>query len=307
MDFVLLDNFYDSGTVATDGTGDGRTRQRLHGEVGADQLRGRGFTYDWEGANRNVNVGLPGLAERRTEDPSYPNDPNLLAGVGDVAAPDAPDGEAGAGYLWDSALRAGKTIRNYGFYVANLPTPTTSFRSPFAQGIPQAVPLKPALAAATDVYFRGYDQTNADFWLFKAWEREFDALCLDGRLPNLSFVRLPHDHFGNFSTASHGVTTLETEMADHDYAVVRLVEGWPTANNTLIFVVEDDAQNGGDRGRSPQHRAGRRLFVGRGAVVSKHYTTVSIIRSIADALGWSPGPERRAGEPMAETYTRPQP
>ncbi|MBC7944871.1 MAG: hypothetical protein H7X91_06350, partial [Burkholderiales bacterium] len=38
------------------------------------------------------------------------------------------------------------------------------------------------------------------------------------KLPNLSFVRFPHDHFGNFKTAKFGVNTPDTQMADNDYA-----------------------------------------------------------------------------------------
>ena len=134
MDFVLLDNFHDSGTVSGDGwnwSTAGRATDYTQKSVPVNYA-GRGFSYDWEGANRNVNVSLPGLAERQAQNPAYPNDPNLLPGVADVAAPDSPKGEAGTGYLWDSALRAGLTVRNYGFFVANLPVPSSTFRTPFA-------------------------------------------------------------------------------------------------------------------------------------------------------------------------------
>jgi len=309
MDFVLLDNFYDSGTVSGDGwnwSTAGRANDYTQKSVPVNYA-GRGFSYDWEGANRNVNVSLPGLLLRQLQNPAYPNDPNLLPGVGDVAAPDSPSGEAGTGYLWDSALRAGLTIRNYGFFVGNLPAPSSTFRTPFALGVPQSAPLKQALANHTDVYFRGYDQTNADFWLFKEWEREFDYFVANKNLPNLSFVRLPHDHFGNFGTAIDGVNTVETQMADNDYALGLLVEKVarsPYANNTLIFVIEDDAQNGGDHVDAHRSIA---LVIGsvvkRGELISKHYTTVSMIRTIVDVLGIeSPGLNDALAEPMAEIF-----
>ena len=193
LDFVLLDNFHDSGTVSGDGwnwSTAGRATDYTQKTVSVNYA-GRGFSYDWEGANRNVNVSLPGLAERQAQNPAYPNDPNLLPGVADVAAPDSPKGEAGTGYLWDSALRAGLSVRNYGFFVANLGVPSSTFRTPFALGVPQSAPLNAALADHTDLYFRGYDQTNADFWLYKEWEREFDQYVANGNLPNLSFVRFP--------------------------------------------------------------------------------------------------------------------
>lgn len=310
MDFVLLDNFHDSGTVSGDGwnwSTAGRATDYTQKSVPVS-YGGRGFSYDWEGANRNVNVSLPGLAERLAQNPAYPNDPNLLPGVADVAAPDSPEGEAGTGYLWDSALRAGLTIRNYGFFVANLPTSPSTFRTPYALGVPQSTPLKRALAPYTDIYFRGYDQTNADFWLYKEWEREFDQFVANDNLPNLSFVRLPHDHFGNFATAIDGINTVETQMADNDYAVGLLIEKVSKSkyrDNTLIFVVEDDAQNGGDHvdaHRSIALVAGP--FVKRGALVSTHYTTVSIIRTIVDVLGIeSPGLNDALAAPMADIFT----
>src|SRR5205807_5910888 len=80
---------------------------------------GRGLGYDQEGMNRNINVALPDLAARRAANPASPADPDLLPGTADVAALDPPTasgGEAGTGYLWDAALRAGLTLRNYGFY-----------------------------------------------------------------------------------------------------------------------------------------------------------------------------------------------
>jgi YVTN family beta-propeller protein len=309
MDFVLLDNFHDSGTVSGDGwnwSTAGRATDYTQKTVPVN-YGGRGFSYDWEGANRNVNVSLPGLAERKAQDPSYPNDPNLLPGVGDVAAPESAEGEAGTGYLWDSALRAGLTVRNYGFFVGNLPTSPASFRTPFASAAPQSAPLNQALAPHTDIYFRGYDQTNADFWLYKEWEREFNGYVANGNMPNLSFVRLPHDHFGNFNTAIDGVNTVETQMADNDYAVGLLIEkvaNSPYKDSTLIFVVEDDAQNGGDHVDAHRSIA---LIVGpnvkRNALVSKHYTTVSMIRTIVDVLGLeSPGLNDALAEPMAEIF-----
>jgi YVTN family beta-propeller protein len=315
MDFVLLDNFHDSGTVSGDGwnwSTAGRANDYTQKSVPVNYA-GRGFTYDWEGSNRNVNVSLPGLAERKAQNPAYPNDPNLLPGVGDVAAPDSAEGEAGTGYLWDSALRAGLTIRNYGFFVANLPTATSTFRTPFASNAPQSVTLKQALAGNTDLYFRGYDQTNADFWLYKEWEREFDGYVASGTLPNLMFVRLPHDHFGNFGTAIDEVNTVETQMADNDYAVGLLVEkvaNSPYRDSTLIFVVEDDAQDGGDH--MDAHRSLALVagpFVKRGRVVSTHYTTVSMIRTIVDVLGLeSPGLNDALAEPMADIFeTSPKP
>ncbi|MCL5060907.1 MAG: hypothetical protein M1449_10770 [Candidatus Thermoplasmatota archaeon] len=312
--YVTLDNFHDSGEVSGDGwnwTTAARTSDYTEKTV-AVNYGGRGFTYDWEGANRNINVSLPTTAERVAQNPASPNDPDLLPGTADVAAPDTAE-EAGAGYLWDGALRAGLKIRNYGFFVSNLASSNTmteeQLASPHAYDLPQAAPLKQALAPHTDPYFRGYDQNNADFYLFKEWEREFDEYAAKGELPNLSFVRLPHDHFGNYSTAKFGVNTVETQMADNDYAIGMLVEkvaNSPFKDDTLVFIVEDDAQNGPDHmdaHRSIAYVVGP--YVKQGALVSEHYTTVSMLRTIEDILGIKPmGITDGLALPMAELFEK---
>lgn len=308
--FITLDNFYDSGNTSNDGwnwTTAARTTDFTE-KTAPVNYAGRGLSYDWEGSNRNINVGLPTVEERQKYNPSVPSDVDLLPGTADVAAPDSSEGEAGAGYLWDAALRAGLTIRNYGFFVNNLNKVTPT---PYQDGVPQAVATKQALMPHTDVYFRGYDQNNADFWLFKEWEREFDQYEKDGNLPNLSFVRLPHDHFGNYATAISGVNTPETQMADNDYAVGLLIEKVSKSrfkNDTLIFVIEDDAQNGPDHvdaHRSIAFVAGP--YVKQGALVSERYTTVSMVRTIKDVLGLeAEGVTDGLTQPMAEVFDRKQ-
>lgn len=306
--FVTLDNFYDSGETSGVGwnwTTAARTTDFTE-KTQPPNYAGRGLSYDWEGANRNFPVSF--TPEERQA--SGLTDPDMLAGSADVAAPDSRDGEAGTGYLWDAALRAGLTIRNYGFYVTNLPgAPVVD--KPFGQGVKQAVALKQALKPYTDEYFRGYDQNNSDFYLFKEWEREFDHYVESGQLPNLSLVRLPHDHFGNFATARFGVNTVETQMADNDYAVGRLVEKVAKSrfkDDTLVFVIEDDAQNGGDHvdaHRSIAYVVGP--YVKQGALVSTRYTTVSMIRTIEEVLGLPPlGINDGLTAPMADLFDKKQ-
>jgi YVTN family beta-propeller protein len=315
--FVILDNFHDSGETSNTGWNwtTGARATDFTEKTSPVNYAGRGLTYDWEGTNRNINVALPTVAERKAINPATPADPDVLAGTADVAAPDSREGEAGTGYLWDAALRAGLTVRNYGFYVTNLGSSATMapevLASPFAAGVKQASPDKAALANNTDVYFRGYDQNNADYYLFKEWEREFDQYEASGKLPNLSLVRLPHDHFGNFGTAKFGVNTVETQMADNDYAVGLLVQKVARSrfkDNTLVFVIEDDAQNGGDHvdpHRSVAYIAGP--YVKQGAAVSKHFTTVSMLRTIEEVLGLPPlGLYDGLTEPMAEVFDRRQ-
>ena len=80
-------------------------------------------------------------------------------------------------------------------------------------------------------------------------EREFAAFATDGGLPALSLVRLMADHTGSYAEAIDGVNTPERQVADNDFAVGRLIEAVAHsryAGDTLIFIVEDDAQDGPD-------------------------------------------------------------
>ena len=316
--FVTLDNFYDSGETSNTGwnwTTAARTTDFTE-KTSPVNYAGRGLTYDWEGTNRNINVGFATVEERQAANPYTPDDPDLLPGTADVAAPDGPKGEAGTGYLWDAALRRGLSVRNYGFYgdlsLYFVPDSDPNFippvRHPFMENVVQFYPTKESLRNITDPYFRGYDMNYPDYWRYKEWEREFDEYVKNGNLPNLSLVRLPHDHFGSFSTAMDGVNTVETQMADNDYALGLLVEKVaksPYANDTLIFVIEDDAQDGGDHvdaHRSIGYIVGPYVKRG-GVVVSEHYTTVSMVRTIEDVLGIKPmGLNDGLAEPMAAVF-----
>ncbi len=163
----------------------------------------------------------------------------------------------------------------------------------------------------TDIYFRGFDQNLADYWRLKEWEYEFDGYVKDNNLPNLSLVRLAHDHFGRFGSALDGVNTLETQMADNDYAVGLLVEKVAHskyAKDTLIFVIEDDAQGGPDH--VDAHRSMAFIvgpYVKQGAVISERYNTVAMLRTIEEVLGIKPlGLNDAVQPPMAAVFSQSQ-
>ncbi|HEV2425030.1 MAG TPA: putative Ig domain-containing protein [Terriglobia bacterium] len=117
--FVTLDNLMATSEVSYDGwswTTGARATDVVEHQYTV-QYANRGVSLDFNGANRNVNVAIPTLAGRLGADPITPNDPDVLAGQADVAAPDGPDNEVNTGHLWDAALRAGVTLRNYGFFL----------------------------------------------------------------------------------------------------------------------------------------------------------------------------------------------
>jgi hypothetical protein len=320
--FVTLDNFFDTGEVSGDGwnwTTQAKSPVSLERAVPVI-YGGRGtFTYDFEGTNRNINVGFGKVAERQAADPLNPSDPDILPGRADVSAFDGPDGEEGAGYLWDAALRAHHSVRNYGFFIdltRYSVAGTPAFIPPTANDPNQgsalgstvvAFPTKEALQAITDPFFRGFDQKFPDFWRFKEWEREFDGFVQHSNLPSLELVRIEHDHFGSFGSAVDGVNTFATQMADNDYAlglIVDKVAHSPFKNNTLIFVVEDDAQDGPDHvdaHRSIAYVIGP--YVKQGALISTRFTTVNMLRTNVDVLGLQPlGINDATAEPMSDVF-----
>ncbi len=267
-----------------------------------------------------MNVAIPTLAERKLANPFTSDDPDVLPGQTNVGAPDGPDNEVNTGYLWNSALRAGLTVRNYGFFVDGTRYTTTDFaipvlRNPFASNTTVAYPSDAQLAPYTDPYFRGFDNSLPDYWRYTEWARDFDARYADVHhagpsrrdLPSLTLVRFMHDHTGNYTAAIDGVNTPELQVADNDYAVGLLIQkiaNSPHANNTLIFVIEDDAQDGGDHVDS--HRtiafvAG--AYVKQGALVSTRYNTIDFLRTIEEVLGLPPLNLNDAlARPMADIF-----
>jgi YVTN family beta-propeller protein len=122
------------------------------------------------------------------------------------------------------------------------------------------------------------DQIRAEEFLRELREREKSGL-----MPNVSVLTLNSDHTNG---TQPGSPTPRAMVADNDLALGRIVEGisksrfWP---QSLILVVEDDAQDGFD------HVDGYRtvaLAIGphirRGVVDSNFYTHTSMVRTIQD-------------------------
>ena len=312
--FVTLDNFLATAEVSYDGwlwTTSAQAPDVVERQYPV-AYAGRGTSLDSEGTNRSVNVSIPTLEGRQAADPFTPDDPDLLPGQTAVGAPDGPDNEVNTGYLWDSALRAKLTVRNYGFFTDLTRYNTADYaiplvRDPYSTGTIVTYPTNAALTPFTDLYFRGFDNAMPDYYRFTEWEREFDANYAKGGLPTLTLVRFMHDHTGNFDTAIDGVNTPELMIADNDYAVGLLVQKIANsiyAKDTLIFVIEDDAQDGGDHVDS--HRTVAFVvgpYVKQRALVSTQYNTIDFLRTIEEVLGLPPMNLNDAlAKPMADIF-----
>jgi DNA-binding beta-propeller fold protein YncE len=188
--FVTLDNFQDTAEVSNDGwpwTTSARAPDVIQRQFPV-AYAGRGLSLDSEGVNRNVNVAYPTVGERQAANPLTPTDPDVLAGQTNVAAPDGPNNEVNTGYLWDAALRANLTVRNYGFFVDTTRYVTTTYRIPLLRdpastGTIVAFPASVSLTPYTDPFFRGFDNAFPDYYRYTEWAREFDVNYANGGLP----------------------------------------------------------------------------------------------------------------------------
>ncbi|HEV2425029.1 MAG TPA: hypothetical protein VGZ29_09405 [Terriglobia bacterium] len=163
------------------------------------------------------------------------------------------------------------------------------------------------LAPFTDPYYHGFDTNFPDYYRYTEFARDFDANYASGGLPQLTLVELGHDHTGSFATAIDHVNTPDYQVADNDYAVGLLIQkiaGSRYANDTLIFIIEDDSQDGADHvdsHRTTAYVAG--AYVKQGALVPTRYNTVDFIRTIEEVLGIPPMNLNDAlAQPMADVF-----
>jgi YVTN family beta-propeller protein len=130
---------------------------------------------------------------------------------------------------------------------------------------------------------------------FGEWRKEFRQYVSNlqaGKgdlMPNLSIVRFSNDHTSGLRA---DVPTPQFYVAENDYAVgllVQEVSNSPYWRNTVIFVVEDDAQDGPDHvdaHRSPGFVVS--AYNRKGALVHNFHNTVSLIRTLELCLGIKP-------------------
>ncbi len=188
-----------------------------------------------------------------------------------------------AGYIWDNALEAGISIRDYGEWVANIPLASVTGQRQIAK-VEDA-----ALQPYTDLNYRGFDLDYSDLDRVHEFIREWKDFDAKGQAPQLTIVRLGNDH--TEGTAPGKLTPLSF-VAQNDYACGLLVDAvshskvWPS---TAIFIIEDDAQNGPDHVDS--HRAPAWVispFTHRGIVDSTMYNQTSVLRTMELIVGLRP-------------------
>jgi hypothetical protein len=309
LQFGVLDNFYDSGEVSGEG------HVWSNAAIGTDYLektwqqsyRGSERTYDYEGV---VAEGLP-----------------LLQNIPDVNEP-------ASGYLWGDLAAHGKTYYHFGEYIASIFCNEVKTANPqqgpilaghscahgeiapgetlpveWGGGVnkwPWAIPLiasntatKPELVGhfaveAPDFNLSIPDQIRAEIFLrhLKVWEA--DRAQGKDTMPNFIQLRLPDDHTAG---TRPGSPTPKASVSDNDLAVGRAVEAISHSafwDDTAFFILEDDAQDGGDH--VDAHRSialvvskyAPRKADGMPFVDNRFYSTVSVVRTMETLLGLPP-------------------
>lgn len=175
------------------------------------------------------------------------------------------------GFLWNDCERARVSYRTYG-----------EFADDYKPNIPV---LKNHLCR----YFTGWDLNVRDTIRFNEWKKDFDSLVSINALPHLNTLRFPNDHTEGMRK---GKPTPFAFAADNDLAVGMFLDYLsksPVWKQSVVFIVEDDAQNGPDHvdaHRSPVYIAGP--YVKRNFVDHTPYTTSGVLRTIELILGLPP-------------------
>jgi DNA-binding beta-propeller fold protein YncE len=202
----------------------------------------------------------------------------------DVASPST-------GYLWDLAARKGISYRDFGEFVMETPE---GFK-----------PLKKTLDAHTEEHYPGWglqfsDQVRADRWI-----EAFEGFVRTGTMPALQILRLPNDHTAGGAADKR---TPRAFMADNDLALGRIIAALSRSRfwrDTVVFVVEDDAQSGPDHVDS--HRSVLLTISPYNApgVVHRFVNTTDVLATIEDILRLrSLSQFDYFGRPMRGLFTR---
>ncbi len=336
LQFGVLDNFYDSGEVSGDGHvwSSAATTSDYNENTWQISYRGRERTYDFQGdvsgerpfeQNRS-DINAPGTGflwdNLAAHHLTYRDYGEFVDGVWCKAETVGSPKEGTPSPLEAKCAQA--TITQGATLPSTLGNPHGS-ASPWPWGVPVLHHTKAAKAALVDHFDPNYpdfetsypDQLRADEFLnefagfvtAKEQNRANNATSQPGELPQFVLLYLPDDHTGGTRA---GKPRPAASVADNDLAVGRVVDAVshsPYWDDTAIFVVEDDAQDGSDH--VDAHRS--TAFVvskyspgssSKPFIDSRFYTTVNMLHTIESLLGLPPMNQNDGYAPlMAPLFT----
>jgi YVTN family beta-propeller protein len=222
---------------------------------------------------------------------------------------------APTGFIWDNALKHGKTVRIYG--EASTPRYSgehswTSIYNGFLNHEKfefwNTTTIAPVEKILSENYPAGDDLLIPDVLRAEAFIQELKAYDkMEGdQLPELMVMALPNDHTTGIRP---GMPTPNAQVADNDLALGRIVEALSNSRfwkNTVIFVTEDDSQSGWDH-VSAYRTVGMVLspYSRTGEILHTNYNQPSMVRTIEQILGIPPMNIMDAtAKPMFDCFTR---
>ena len=333
LQFGVLDNFYDSGEVSGDGHdwSNAAITSDYNEKTWQIAYRGKEHTYDYGATVADEiplqlgipNVNAPGSGyiwdNLASQGLTYRDYGEYVAGI--WCLPEKKAGtsptEGTPSPLSEPCDRA--TVSRGEPLPSNVGEPHGS-ASPWPWPVPLLKTGRPALASLRnhfDPMFPDFnteypDQLRADEFL-----NEFEGFVRarkEGKgteLPQFVLLYLPNDH--THGTAA-GKPRPAASVADNDLAVGRVVEAVsqsPYWDDTAIFIIEDDAQNGADHVDAHRSIAFEISKYSPGSaqhpfVDSRFYTTVNMIRTMESLLGLPPMNQNDAYAPvMAPLFSGP--
>lgn len=192
------------------------------------------------------------------------------------------------GFLWDFCKRYGVSYRSYGEFIGNKKANIPVLEGHFCEE------------------YVGWDMSIRDTVRFGWWKADFEKLLAKGAVPQFNSLRFGNDHTEGLRV---GRTTPKAHVADNDLAVGMFVEYLSHSsiwNETVVIIVEDDAQNGPDHvdaHRTTAYIAGG--FVKQGYIDHTMYSTSSALRTIELILGLPPMSQYDASaEPMWRCFNK---
>jgi len=191
-------------------------------------------------------------------------------------------------YIWDDCKNSGVSYRTYGEFADN---------------------YRPNISVLKDhicPYFTGWNLAVRDTVRYGQWAKEFDSLVAANALPHFISLRFPNDHTDGLR---QGKPTPFAHVADNDLAVGMFVQHLsesPIWNESVVFILEDDAQDGPDHvdaHRSTAYVAGG--FVKRHFVDHTMYSTSSVLHTMELILGLPPMSQYdAAATPMFRCFSK---
>jgi YVTN family beta-propeller protein len=215
-----------------------------------------------------------------------------------------------SGYIWTGAEAAGKTFRDFGENLSSMTeSPGSTFPNLYCDtknleaGKDTAYPVHtasvtPSLNDAVDSAYPLSDHNFLDLYRYEMWKKDFEK----NGPANLNLLLMPNNHTGG------APVNPIAQVADNDLAVGKFVDTISHSKywkDSVIFVVEDDTQDGVD------HVDGMRgpvqvisPWAQHGVVDSHYYTQISMVRTIEQILGIQPMNQKdSAATPMFGAFT----